>query len=161
MNLTKEQAETAITLSALVTVGLFSYRKIVEPEVKEETAKKAGFVNDYKAVFGTAPPISWGQYLKAAGSLYIVLAILGAASPPLGGGLAILVGTTAAFGNLKAVEEDLHRTGQEQIGASQAVTDFGKGSTGQPPTSGHVLRNANEAATSNAGTFIQPTGQAH
>jgi hypothetical protein len=101
----EQQAETAITLSLLVTGGLYTYRKLTEPEVGEGTSP--AIAEQYKSVFGAAPLIGWAEWIKAAGVLYIGLAIIGAASPTIGGTAAILVGATAAFGNWEAVQTDL------------------------------------------------------
>jgi hypothetical protein len=135
--MTADQSQTAITLSALVTTGMFAYRKVTEPEVKEATQAEPGFVQDYQSIFGAGPPIGWGQFLKGAGSLFIVLAIMGAASPDLGGGFAVLIGTSAALGNAIAVRRDLQAGGQEQIAKSEAVTQY---HSVPLSTSGHVLR---------------------
>lgn len=156
----KQQAESAITLSLLVTGGLYAYRKITEPGLSaneaNKTVKGKKLAADYKAVFGAGPPIEWGQWLKAAGSLYIGLAILGAASPTVGGVSSILVGITAATGNLIAVQEDLKRSGAETSQASK----FAKGQTttlNPPPVRelGKVETNPNNLVA------VNPSGQLH
>lgn len=111
-----EQSENAITLSALVTTGVYAYRKAVEPGIAParllREAGKGGkhsqtIASDYQSIFGAAPPIEWGQFLKAAGSMFIIISIIGAASPQVGGSLAALIGTTAVLGNGVAVMRDL------------------------------------------------------
>lgn len=107
--MTGEQSENAITLSALVVGGMFAYRKAVEPNATEfkKEYPEPSVLADYKSVFGAAPPIGWAQWLKAVGSLYIGISIVGAMSPQVGGSLAILVGTSAVIGQGLAVAHDL------------------------------------------------------
>lgn len=147
MAMTKEQAETAITLSALVTTGMFAYRKVTEPAAPESAQTNPGVAQTYRSLVGAAPPISWGAFLKGAGSAYIAMAIMAAVSPPLGGGFAILTGTVAFFGNIVAVRKDLASTGlQENLAAGEAArVQSGEVSPGantyqHAPTSGVPLR---------------------
>jgi hypothetical protein len=105
---TSEQAQTAVTLSALVTVGTFAYRKTVEPGLeREQLNANPSLGADYAKVFGAGPPLEWGQFLKAVGVLYIALAIMTAASPDIGGAFAILVGTGVVLTNGVAISKDL------------------------------------------------------
>lgn len=122
----KDQAETAITISALTTFGVFAIRKTIEPGiVRSETAQPPSVLSDYVKLFGASPPLEWGQFLKAAGSLYIVLSILGAASPEIGGGAAILIGTVSVITNGVAVMNDL-RTGTPGTEAQKQATTGSK-----------------------------------
>jgi hypothetical protein len=150
MALTKEQAETAITLSALVTTGLFAYRKVTEPEAPESVSTHPGVAETYRSLVGAAPPVSWGQFLKAAGAAYIAMAIIGAISPPLGGGFAILTGTTAFLGNIIAVRKDLASTGYQEALAAGEAARIASGEVKHAPTSGAPVR-AHPMALTNSG----------
>jgi hypothetical protein len=134
----QEQAENAVTLSALVTGGIFAYRKAVEPGIKSAGVRRAegkggvasqNLIKDYKSLFGAAPPIEWGQWLKAAGVLYISLSIIAAASPEIGGYMAILVGTSAVIGNGIAVTNDLKAEPGESTAERAANTKTASGAT--------------------------------
>lgn len=127
-----EQAENAVTLSALVTTGMFAYRRAVEPGIAPVRAlREAGhggkraqnIAADYKSVFGAAPPIEWGQFLKAAGVLFIGLSIVTAASPEIGGSAAVLIGTTAVLGNGIAVMRDLKTEPPTAADVAQTARD--------------------------------------
>lgn len=111
-----EQSENAITVSALVVTGIFAYRRAVEPVPNfnrlvmegKGGVRSQNLAKDYKSLFGAAPPVEWGQFLKAAGSLYIALSVIGQINPDIGGAAAILIGTSAVIGNGIAVMNDLH-----------------------------------------------------
>lgn len=116
-----EQAENSVTLSALVVTGMYAYRKAVEPvpNFKRLTEEGKGgvraqnIIKDYQAIFGAAPPVEWSQFLKAAGALYITLAIVAQASPDIGGAAAILIAGSAVIGGGVAVMNDLHGKGSK------------------------------------------------
>ncbi len=145
MAMTKEQAETAITLSALVTTGMFAYRKVTEPEAPESVTTNPGVAETYRSLVGAAPPISWGAFLKGAGAAYIAIAIMGAISPPLGGGFAILTGTAAFLGNIVAVRKDLASTGYQEALAAGEAARLASGEVKHAPTKGAPLRSTSTA----------------
>lgn len=138
-----EQAENAVTISALVTTGIFAYRKAVEPgiapvrQLREQGlggVRAQNLAQDYKSVFGAAPPIEWGQWLKAAGSMFIIISIAASASPDIGGALAVLVGTSAVIGNGVAVFTDLkEEPGKVQVHSKrEEAREFGTLLTNSP-----------------------------
>lgn len=104
-----EQAETAITISALVTTGIFTIRKLTESGIDRSNVSvpEPKLIEDYQKVFGASPPLEWGQFVKAAGSMYIALAIIGAISPDIGGSAAVLIATAAVITNGGALAKDL------------------------------------------------------
>lgn len=140
--MTKEQAETAVTISALVTTGMFAYRKITEPEAPAAASSNPKLLEDYASIVGAAPLIGWGQFLRGAGSAFITIAIIGAVSPSVGGGFAVLVGSAAFLGNIVAIRKDLASTGyQESLAAGEAIrVASGEVKPGHAPTSGQPLR---------------------
>lgn len=114
--MTQTQGENAITLSALVTAGVYFYRRAVEGESGAPSSKHV--VETYTRAFGSGPVLPLGQWLPAAGAVFIGLALLGAASPKVGGTAAVLVATGAALGNGVALQRDLKGTAPAKAGAS-------------------------------------------
>lgn len=113
MNFSKEGAQTAVTISALLTGGFYTIRKVTEKESAIAQSKNA--TEQFKALFGQAPLLDWGQFVKAWGALYLTLAIIAAASPAVGGGFAVLVGASSVLGNLPAVRQDLGMGSQANL----------------------------------------------
>jgi hypothetical protein len=88
--MTEEQAQNAVTLSALVVGGVFAYRKLVGPST------------------GNSPQTA--HFVVGFGFVFIVLAILAQAAPPLGGSLAILVATGDLLANGQGLVTDLQKS---------------------------------------------------
>lgn len=104
--MTKEQGQTAITLSALVTAGVYFYRQLTEGE-SSQTSESKHVAETTARALGSGPVLPLGQWLPAFGFTFFGLSLIGAASPSLGGAAAILVGTGAVLGNGVAVMKDL------------------------------------------------------
>jgi hypothetical protein len=106
--MTKEGAETAVTTSALVVAGMYTYRKLTEKAENvsgSEAKRKPGEI--VKGLVGTGQLLPVGAWVTGAGITFIVLSILAAASPDLGGYSAILVATGTTLGNGLAVTQDI------------------------------------------------------
>lgn len=102
--MTKEQAETAITASALVVGGIYSYRKLIEPATGTRPSK--GAVKDVVGL-GQVPPI--GRFVTGWGVTFLVLSVLARVSPGLGGSLAVLVATGDLLTNGTALAADVQK----------------------------------------------------
>lgn len=105
---TSEQGEKAVTISALVTGGMYAYRYYTEKPSGAESTETKGAVEAYKAAYGWGPVLPLHKWVPAMGITYLVLSILASASPQIGGDGAILVGTGAFFGNALALKKDLN-----------------------------------------------------
>lgn len=102
--MTKEQAQTAITASALVVGGIYAYRKLIEPAVGAAPSK--GAVKDAVGL-GPVPPI--GRFVTGWGVTFLVLSLVASVSPGLGGSMALLVATGDILGNGAALAGDIQR----------------------------------------------------
>lgn len=100
--MTKEQAETAITASALIVGGIYGYRKLIEPAIGTQPSQ--GTVKDI-AGLGQIPPI--GRFVTGWGVTFLILSLLAQVSPGLGGSLAILVTTGDVLTNGQALAKDI------------------------------------------------------
>jgi len=118
--MTKEQAETTITLSALVTSGIYFYRRLVEGE--SNTAQSKHAAETTARALGSGPVLPLGQWIPAAGVTFLGLALLGAASPSVGGAAALLVGTGAVLGNGVALMADLNASQPQQGKSSSSAS---------------------------------------
>jgi hypothetical protein len=152
--MTKESAESAITLSALVTGGMYAIRYLVEgsegtEEAAHPTVQERTIVADYASMFGAGPLLPLGTWIRAAGSAFVIVALIGAASPTIGGAFALLIGGTAVLGNLRAVQKDLSGGGTTGALQQELASANPNAVSSQPlpprqvkvtnPT-GHVLR---------------------
>lgn len=103
-----QQAETAVTTSALILTGLYAYRKTSEgvtgsaPPPRKHSAKTTA-----EGVVGVGELLPLGTWLTGMGVTFIGLAIVASVSPSLGGTMAILVATGGFLGNGTAVLKDL------------------------------------------------------
>jgi hypothetical protein len=130
--MTGEQAETTITLSALVTSGVYFYRRLSEGETSTPDSQHIG--ETAARSLGSGPVLPLGQWLPAAGFTFLVLALLGAASPDIGGAAALLVGTGAFLGNGVAALGDLKTNEPASSTAARNNKAASTLATNQPPT---------------------------
>lgn len=100
--MTREGAETAITGSALVVIGIYTFRRISEPDTA--TLRKGAVASQ---LAGVGKPIPLGQFAVGWGFTFLVVSLLAQASPKLGGTFAILVATGAVLGNGQSVLGDV------------------------------------------------------
>ena len=120
------QAENAVTISALVTGGMYAYRYFTEGPSKASELAKEGYVAKYKAFYGSGVVLPLGQWMPAAAITYFVLAVLAEASPQIGTSAAVLVGVGSFTGNVLAVKKDV---GKETKAAGKET----KPATGSTP----------------------------
>jgi hypothetical protein len=98
--MTKEQAQTAVTLSAFVVAAVYIYRRLVE--TNKTSSSTAHFVIGF-------------------GFTYITLGVLAEIAPPLGGSMAYLIALGDFLANGSAVLGDL--TGV--LGTTRSTTAAG------------------------------------
>lgn len=119
--MTQQQAETAVTTSALVCGGMYVYRKLTE-HITRSPASHAKITAKGTAagVLGVGELLPAGTWLTGAGVTFIGLSILTSINANLGGSLSILVATGAILGNGQAVLKDVSQ-GIEKPQAKQAA----------------------------------------
>lgn len=120
----QQQAETAVTASALVVGGIYVYRRLSETDVQLTNAHGLRL----KQLAGNGPVMPAGPFIVGWGFTFLVISIMAQASPSLGGNFAILVAAGAVLGNGVAVSKDL----QKRLGAGQTA----KGGAQSGPTTG-------------------------
>lgn len=116
--MTSQGAEKAITTSALLVAGIYTYRRLTEGNGSPSGSKAA-------QLLGQGSPPSVGVFITAWGTAYLIMAIMAATSPALGGSFAILAAAADILSNGQQVSKDINT----KIGASSKTA-----STGAPPT---------------------------
>lgn len=110
--MTKTQSNEAIIISALVVAGIYGYRRATEGiKGKTQTPKpktKGASARQLAQPFTGEEIAPLGRFITGWGFAYLVISIMGAASPGLGGWFAILTGTGSVLGNGLAVSRDLN-----------------------------------------------------
>jgi hypothetical protein len=126
---TKAGAEKAVIISALVTAGVYTYRRLSE----DTTSVSKGV----SALFNVGAPAAFGEFVTAWGFSFFVIALIASAAPTLGGSFAILVLVGDLLANGQAVSSDV----------SQKVTG-----TTTTINSGNTASQSNVNAAARAGT---------
>lgn len=107
-----EQAHTAITVAALVTVGAWAYRKLVEPA---QVLKGESHKNPVAAALGVgSAPANSAQFAIGFGFVFISLAVISTFAPGPAGGLAVTEAIGVVLINGAQVFSDVN----EQVAAS-------------------------------------------
>lgn len=118
--MTQQQAETAVTTSALICGGMYVYRKLTEHITRSPSSHpKITAKGTAAGVLGVGELLPAGTWLTGAGVTFIGLSILTSINANLGGSMAILVATGAILGNGQAVIKDVSQ-GIEKPQAKQA-----------------------------------------
>lgn len=95
--MTRQGAERAVVVSALVVAATYGYRLVTEGH-----ASKGG------SLVGVGAPPNIGRFVTGWGFAFLVIAIITEASPPFGGSLAILVATGDVLANAGQVATDVN-----------------------------------------------------
>jgi len=114
----KSTAERWVTISALIVIAVYGYRRITEPAAAPVTAKK---------LIGVGQPAPLGAFATAWGFTFLVVSIMAEASPGLGGAFAILIATSDLLTNTSSVLADV--TKQEQGARQQSASTTATGNT--------------------------------
>lgn len=109
--MSKEGAEKAITISALIVFGVYFYRHLTEGTSATATASGSsttGTTSKVGQFLGLGTPANIGQFVTAWGFTFFILSIIGSAAPGLGGSFAILVAATDLLGNGYQISHDVN-----------------------------------------------------
>jgi hypothetical protein len=98
--MTRQGAERAVTVSALIVFGVYFYRLASEGH----SSSGGGLLQ----LGGVGAPANVGRFITGWGFAYLVLAIITEAAPPLGGSLAILVAAGDVLANAGQVAADVN-----------------------------------------------------
>jgi hypothetical protein len=82
----QQQAQTAVSVSAVLVAGMYAYRKLTESK----------------------PSSSTGHFVIGYGFTFLTLSVLAQAAPALGGMFAVLVATGDVLVNGQALFKDLN-----------------------------------------------------
>lgn len=125
--MSRDQAEKAVTISALIVAAVYGYRRLTEATSSPVTLKKLAGVGDLPAL---------GAFATAWGFTFLVIAGIAEASPAFGGAFAILVATADLLGNTPALTKDI---GQQEGAKSSTSATAGQnvaGAVGTATTAG-------------------------
>lgn len=103
----KGTAERWVTISAMLVIGIYGYRRITE------TAESGSLKN----IIGLGNPVPFSQFITAWGFVYFMLALATEAAPGLGGGMAILIAVSDFLTNAPAFLGDV--TKQEGLSSTK------------------------------------------
>jgi len=146
----RSTAERWVTISALVVVAVYAYRRLTEATSSPVTLKK---------LVGIGNPVPLGSFATAWGFTFLAVAIMAEASPGLGGGFAILIATGDLLTNASSVLADVtaHESPIQQAanapGQAAAAVGHGAAQSAAGTVSGarHAGASAAAGATSVAG----------
>lgn len=110
--MTRQGAERAVTVSALVVFGVYFYRLLTEGH-----SSSGG---DFLQLGGLGAPPNIGRFITGWGFSFFVLAVITEVAPPLGGSLAILVATGDVLANASQVTRDVNH----KLGAADTPPDL-------------------------------------
>lgn len=108
----KGTAERWVTISALVVIGMYAYRRLVEPA---QTGK-------LKNVIGVGTPVPLGQFATAWGFTFLVVSIMAEAAPGFGGAFAILIATSDFLTNSSSLFADVTQQSSKTVTTTAATT---------------------------------------
>lgn len=135
--MTKTQSNEAIIISALLVAGIYGYRRATEgAKAKSEAPKpkaKGASPKQLAQPFTGEEIAPLGRFITGWGFAYLVISVMGAASPGLGGWFAILLGTGSVLGNGLAITKDLNtalggkKTGKTPASSAKTTKPTQKG----------------------------------
>lgn len=119
--MTKQQSDTAILTAALLTAGVWGYRKLFEPHIGEGKTP----TSELKALSGAeATPATAGQFAVGWGFVFLTLSLVNESSPDLAGSGAMLISVGYLLANGTAVFNDIQKQAKTP---SELQTGEGKG----------------------------------
>jgi hypothetical protein len=127
-------AERWVTISALLVIAVYGYRRITE------TAQPGTLRN----VLGQSPPVPLGQFVTAWGVTFLGIAIMAEASPPLGGSFAILIAVADFLNNAQPLFSDLGKQQKQPTaaaGSSSTTPAPGTPGATNPASTGSAFQN--------------------
>ena len=99
--MTSQGAEKAITTSALIIAGVYTYRRLTEGTGKASGSKAA-------QLLGQGSPPSVGVFITAWGTAFLIMAVMAQASPGLGGSFAISAAVADVLANGQQLAADIN-----------------------------------------------------
>lgn len=122
--MTEQGAERAVTVSALVVAGVYTYRRLSEGSGPPTQGSKV------KQLAGQGAPASVGAFITAWGAAFLIISIITEAAPGLGGSLALLIATADFLTNTEQVASDIQgkvtkTTTADSIGGAASTTTTG------------------------------------
>lgn len=119
-SMTKEGAERAVVISALIVFGVYFYRHITEKSSIGQATPNSGGVSQ---LIGLGTPANIGKFVTAWGLVFFVLALAAEAAPGLGGSFAILTAVGDLLANTQQLATDVNaKLGQSNTPSSAAKT---------------------------------------
>lgn len=110
--MTAQGADRAITTSALIVAGIYTYRRLTEGTGSPKGSKAA-------QLLGQGSPPSIGVFITAWGTAFLIMAIMAQASPGLGGAFAITTAVADVFSNGQQLATDINgKLGATKTGSS-------------------------------------------
>lgn len=106
-------ADRWVTISAVIVLGMYGYRRLTEAASSPVTIKK---------LIGVGNPVPLGAFATAWGFTFLVLSIMAEAAPGLGGGFAILIATSDFLTNSQSVFSDVTKQEGSAAGSTSAST---------------------------------------
>lgn len=110
--MTRQGAERAVVVSALVVAGTYTYRLLTE-----------GHSSHGGSLLGQGAPPNLGRFITGWGFAFLVIAIITEAAPSLGGSVAILVAAGDVLANGAQVSADVNH----KLGETHPVNQTEKG----------------------------------
>jgi hypothetical protein len=95
--MSRQAAERALVVSALIVAGTYTYRLVTE-----------GHASSGGNLVGIGAPPNVGRFITGWGFAFFVLAVITEAAPPLGGSLSILVAAGDVLANAGQVANDVN-----------------------------------------------------
>lgn len=130
--MSRQGAERAVVISALVVAGTYAYRLATE-----------GHASSGGSLLGVGAPPNIGRFITGWGFVFLVLGIITEAAPPFGGSMAILVAAGDVLANAGQVAADVNRKVGDQT-TTRAPVHVAKtptaGQTPLPAKPGQVAR---------------------
>ena len=112
--MTAQGAERAITTSALIVAGIYTYRRLTEGSGRPKGSKVA-------QLLGQGSPPSVGVFITAWGTAFLIMAIMAQASPGLGGAFAITTAVADILSNGQQLATDING----KLGATNRTKSVG------------------------------------
>ena len=123
--MSKQGAERAVVISALVVFVMYFYRHLTEG-----TTQTNGGVGQ---LLGLGAPANVGRFVTAWGFIFFTLSIITEAAPGLGGAFAILVATGDLLTNGTQVVKDINKkVGSNTVTPTVNAADISKLSPNPP-----------------------------
>ena len=136
--MTAQGAEKAITTSAMIVAGIYTYRRLTEGAGMRTGSRAA-------QLLGRGSPPSVGVFITAWGTAFLIMAIMAQAAPGLGGSFAIATAVADILSNGQQLAADINgklgaRTTKTGAGAPTNMTPAQQATSRllTPPNTLHV-----------------------